>query len=157
MVSGEERFRYGPKPGLMAVAVLGFGLCGVLLAYAAANEHPIRLFPLPTYVSGGPVYVLSILSFGVVAVAIAQIARGRSLGPRELVLTKMYIEAPRSPWKRRTVRIAKASIRSSRESETMGTRVVLIVTDDEKLSLSNRTVGDNGYTAVMRWLRSTTA
>lgn len=154
MASATERFRYGPKPGQIVLVVFFFGLCGAVLAYAAANEHPIRLWPLPTYVTGGPVYLLSALSFAFVVVAIAQVVRGRSLGPRELVVTTKYIEAPRSPWTRRTVRITKTSIQSSRESETMGTRVVTIIAGEEKLALSNRTVGDNGYAAVLSWLRS---
>jgi hypothetical protein len=138
---------------MLGLAIVLFGATGVLFVVLAERGADVRLWPTGIYVSGGPVYLLAAMSFAFVALAISQVVRGMTLGPRELVITDAWIEAPKSPWARETIRIKRAAVRSYDESNMMGTRIVAIQTKKRKLALSNRTVGEDGYDAVLRWLR----
>ena len=151
-VGTTQRFRYGARPGALIFAAFFFGAAGALLVRAAASGASVRLWPLPLYTSGGPVYVIAAAAFSFVALAIAQMLRSATATRRELVLAETYIEAPRNPWSTKTMRIKKAAIRSVSESETMGTRILVIKNGDAKLVISNRTVGEDGYAATARWL-----
>ncbi len=149
---GERRFSYGPRRGLLAATILFFGGASGLFAYLALTGEDVRLWPMPIAISGPPVFVLAGLSFAFVAAGLAQIVAGRRLGPRQLVLTDAFLEAPKSPWTRERVRVARGSIREVKETDVMGTRVVEIVFPGGKLALSNRTVGEEGFAAVREWL-----
>jgi hypothetical protein len=148
----EKRFPYGARSRQLVLAVVFFGACGALFVYLALAGEEVRLWPLPITVGGGPVYGLAAVSFGFVVVGAAQMVRSRGLGPRELVLGEAFIEAPRSPWTTETIRVELSGIRDVRETVVMGTRIVDILLDGRKLTLSNRTVGDDGYAAVIAWL-----
>jgi hypothetical protein len=148
----DQRFPYGTQRAQFMLAVAFFGACGALFVYLGLAGVPVRLWPLPTSVSGPPVFALAAVSFAFVGVGAAQLVRSRSLGPRELVLGDAFLEAPRSPWTSDTIRVERSAIRNVREQEVMGTRIVTIDLDGRKLTLSNRTVGDDGYAAVKAWI-----
>lgn len=148
----EQRFPYGPRPRHLALALSFFGVIGAGFVYLGLAGTEVRLWPLPITASGGPVLALGAVSFAFVAVGAAQIARSRKLGPRELVIGDVFLVAPRSPWTKETLRVERAAIRDVRETEVSGTRVLEIVLDGQTLTLSNRTVGDDGYAAALEWL-----
>jgi hypothetical protein len=148
----DERFPYGARRSQLVLALVFFGACGALYVHLGLSGVPVRLWPLATTVSGPPVFGLAAISFAFVVAGAAQIIRSRSLGPRELILGGAFLEAPRNPWTRETLRVERSSIRDVRETTVMGTRIVTLHVDGRKLALSNRTVGDDGYAALLAWL-----
>lgn len=102
--------------------------------------------------NGAPVYLLSTTSFAFVVILVAQLVRARSLGLRELVICAGHIEAPRTPWTGERVRIDRSDVRKVQHTDVMGTRIVLITSSRDKLAISNRTVGEDGLAAALRWL-----
>jgi hypothetical protein len=148
----EEHFAYGGQRGMFAAAIAFFGACGTLFVHLGLTGELVRLWPLPLMVTGWPVFGLAALSFGFVAVGAAQIVAGYRLGPRELVIAPTFLEAPKNPWTRKTVRVTHSAVRQVKTTDIMGTRVVELVFDGGTLALSNRTVGDAGLEAVRAWL-----
>lgn len=148
----EQRFPYRAQRGMLIAGIFFFGAAGTLFMHLGRSGAEVRLWPTTITVVGGSVFVLAALSFSFVVVAIAQIVNSHRLGPRELVLTPAFIEAPRNPWTSRTSRVSRDSVRFVRETEISGTRVIEIGFDDGKLALSNRTVGEKGIGAVAAWL-----
>ena len=152
MVAG-ARFPYGPRPGMLIAGGVLFGGAGVLFVQLARSEASVRLWPLGIHISGGPVYVLALVSFAFPAVTAAAMFRARQLGPRELVVDEDFLEAPRGPWSADRVRLTRDRIRGVERVEVSGTKVVTLVHEGGKLSLTNRTVGEDGLAAVEAWLR----
>jgi hypothetical protein len=139
---------------MLIAGSLFFGAAGILFVHLGMSGAEVRLWPVMITVVGWPLFVLAVVSFAFVFVAIAQIVNSRRFGVRELVLTSTSLEVPQNPWTNRTLRVARDAVRSIKETEIAGTRLIEIVFDGGKLALSNRTVGDEGLKAVRAWLVS---
>jgi hypothetical protein len=128
-----------------------FGLCGAGWTwYAVKSGPPAGL--LGFYVDGAPSLGLAVLGFAPFVAALALLIRSRRLGPRELIIAPSFIEIPRNPWSRSTVRIERAHIKRFIESDIVGNRIITITTDEGKRPLNNRLLGDDGYEALKEWL-----
>jgi hypothetical protein len=149
----DQRFRYGGTSGMLMRGAVLFGACGVSFVYLLLSNDPIRIGPLPESAGRPATIVLAILAFGMAGVAALQIVLNAILGARYLVLGESFLEAPRSPRTKQTVRVERSAIRGVQEMDVAGSRVVTIQLDGSKLHLSNRTVGDDGYAATLAWLR----
>lgn len=63
----------------------------------------------------------------------------------------VILEAPRSVWSAERLRVERSLLRGTRLTEVSGTRVVELLFEGGKLAISNRTVGDAGFEAALRW------
>lgn len=152
-MAGGKRFPYGAKRIPLVAGGVAFGLGGIFFVHLAQSGEAVRLWPLPVYVSGGPVYGLAALAFAFPIAVVALLVRSRQLGPRELVVDEEFLEAPLSPWKADRVRLTRERIKSVERTDVNGTKFVALLHDGGKLTLSNANVGDEGLAAVEEWLR----
>ena len=99
-------------------------------------------------------HVLAALSFAFVALGIASTVTNRRRGRRELVVDADAFELPKSVWATHTVRVERAQVLRYAAQNTMGTKVVSVITAAGPVHVSNRLVGEDGYQAVLAWLES---
>ena len=136
----------------MVAGLLGSAVGTVLFVWLAATGREVRFFPLDVYVHGESVYFIALLSFGIVVASASPLVAARPHGPRALVISDDWIEAPRVPLRREVERIHRHEIRMVDRYEVSGTRGGRIMTANGKLALANRLVGDDGLAAVEAWL-----
>lgn len=148
----EQRFAYGPRPLLTLLVVAAFAGLGAFFVHLGATGEPIRLYPLPVYTTGWPVYLLGVLSFGMSAMGFGGLVIAKLHGPRFLVVADDWIEMPRAPLKRETVRVYLAEILDVSRFSQSGTSGVQLRTTKGKLTVSNRLAGADGLAAVEAWV-----
>ena len=147
-----RRFHFGMRAGMLLVAVAFFGACGAVLFYVAATGGALRLFPTNVVVRGTPIYVFSSVCFAFVGLGLTSYGANRMRGPRELVIGPDAFEIPKNVWSSVIRRVERDDVQRFATEDIMGTKVVSVVTRAGTVQVSNRTVGDDGYDALLGWL-----
>lgn len=148
----EQRFAYGPRPLLATLAVAAFAGVGAFFFHLGASGEAVRLFPLPIHVSGWPVHLLGVISIGLGAMGAAGLVLAKRRGPRWLVVTEDWIEMPRTPLARETLRVHRRDVLAVSRFSVNGTLGLELRTTKGKLTVSNRLSGADGLAAVEAWL-----
>lgn len=147
-----QRFPFGPRGGMLVLVVLFFGACGAVFLHVAESGGEMRLFPSNVMMSGAPIYGFAAISFAFVGLGIASFFANRMRGARELVIGADAIEIPKNVWSSEVRRVERGQVLRYAAQNVMGTRTVSVITSAGPVHVSNRTVGDDGYEALLGWL-----